>query len=218
MTQAGTIERPAARPYHHGTLRAALIEAAEAIIDEAGIAGFSLREAARRAGVSPAAPAHHFGDARGLLTAVAAAAFRRFGAALEAADRDGDLKDRLRAQAVAYLNFALAERDKFLLMWRVDLIDRASPEYSEAIQRATGVLMRARRDEVALVSEEDPFRDVDTRIARLNDPALAPAVAVWALVHGFSTLAINGVFGRDGHPAERPPEVLLLELLDQVVI
>ena len=72
------------RPYHHGALRAALIEAAEAVIAERGVDGFSLRETARRAGVSPAAPAHHFGDARGLLTALAAEAFRRFGDALAA--------------------------------------------------------------------------------------------------------------------------------------
>ena len=63
------------RAYHHGSLRSALIAAAEAVIAERGLDGFSLRETARRAGVSAAAPAHHFGDARGLLTAVAAQAF-----------------------------------------------------------------------------------------------------------------------------------------------
>ena len=63
------------RGYHHGALREALLEAAEALIGERGLDGFSLREAARRVGVSPAAPQHHFGDARGLLTAIATAGF-----------------------------------------------------------------------------------------------------------------------------------------------
>jgi AcrR family transcriptional regulator len=218
-TRSDLAARPPARDrYHHGALPTALIAASEAIIEETGLAGFSMREAARRAGVSPGAPAHHFGDTRGLLTAVAAAAFQRFGEALEAAGGQLDLKDRLRAQALAYLRFALAERGKFLLMWRVDLIDRASPDYSEAIRRATGVLVEARRHDAPLVGEEDPFRDVATRVARLNDPALAPGVAVWTLVHGFATLAINGVFGEDDGAGHQQAEKLLLDLLDQIAI
>ena len=71
-------ENRRARPYHHGDLREKLVAAAEAIILERGVDGFSLREAARRAGVSPAAPAHHFGDTQGLLSEVALRGFRRF--------------------------------------------------------------------------------------------------------------------------------------------
>ena len=67
-----------AHPYHHGDLRNALVAAAEAELAEHGIEGFTLRGCAKRAGVSHAAPAHHFGDAAGLLTAVAAAGFERF--------------------------------------------------------------------------------------------------------------------------------------------
>lgn len=213
--KAETSDRPR---YHHDDLRAALIEAAEALIDERGLEAFSLREAARRAGVSPAAPAHHFGDICGLLTAVAAAAFRRFGEQLDSASNDPDLRTRLRAQAIAYLRFALARPARFKLMWRVDLIDRASPEYSQAIRLATDVLMHARRDDGPLVGEEDPFRDVETRVARPKDPALAPAAAVWTLVHGFSSLAIDGMFGRDDADEERRPEALLCELLDRLQI
>lgn len=201
--------------YHHGALREALIKAAEDLIEERGLAGFSLREAARRAGVSSAAPAHHFGDARGLLTAVAAAAFERFGLALERAGHDPDLRERLKAQAIAYLRFALEERARFLLMWRVDLIDRGAPEYSAAIRRATGVLTQARREPVPLVGEDDPFRDVETRVARLKDPALDPAVAIWALVHGFATLALNGVFGAVDDP-DGGPETRLRAIIDRI--
>ena len=64
--------------YHHGDLRAALIEAALAELEETGPEGFSLRKVARRAGVSPAAPARHFKDVTGLLTALAAEGYRRF--------------------------------------------------------------------------------------------------------------------------------------------
>ena len=101
------------RGYHHGALRAVLIEAAESVIAERGVDRFSLREVARRAGVSPAAPAHHFGDSRGLLTAVAAEAFRRFGDALAESDPGGLRERRIRAQGLAYVRFALAERAKF---------------------------------------------------------------------------------------------------------
>src|SRR6201995_6172875 len=77
------------RPSHPGDLAGQLVAAAEAIILERGVDGFTLREAARRAGVSPAAPAHHFKDSKGLLTEVARLGFQEFGDALEAADKRG---------------------------------------------------------------------------------------------------------------------------------
>src|SRR5215210_4998147 len=131
-------------PYHHGALRDALIKASAKLIEERGVAEFSLREAARRAGVSASAPAHHFGGVRGLLTAVAAATFERVGETLEEAEQSlqGESAEiRFRGQARAYLRFALNERALFSLMWRTDLIDRASPGYSAAIRRSTGVLV-----------------------------------------------------------------------------
>ena len=93
-----------ARAYHHGALREALIDAAESILEERGVEGFSLREAARRAGVSPAAPGHHFGDARGLLTAVATRAFRDFGDALEAGDAGTTRMERLRGIGMGWVS------------------------------------------------------------------------------------------------------------------
>src|SRR5580658_1909495 len=101
-------KRPAKkRAYHHGDLKDQLVAAAEAIILERGVDGFTLREAARRAGVSPAAPAHHFKDASGLLAEVAMRGFQDFGDALEAADRRGgaDPARRLHEQGLAYVNF-----------------------------------------------------------------------------------------------------------------
>src|SRR5580692_3132718 len=107
------------RPYHLGDLREKLIAATEALILERGVDGFSLREVARRAGVSPAAPSHHFGDARGLLAEVAYLGFRDFADALAAADAKGrDPAARLYEQGLAYVGFALRYPARFTLMFR----------------------------------------------------------------------------------------------------
>jgi AcrR family transcriptional regulator len=207
--------------YHHGALREALIKAAEEIIAERGISEFSLREAARRAGVTPSAPAHHFKDARGLLTAEAAAAYERLGVALEEAERalkGQDAPVRVKGTAAAYLAFALKERAKFSLMWRIDLIDRAAPDYSAAVRKATGVLLRSQREIVATTSPILPPTDVKARVAQLKNPALEPAVAAWTLVHGFSTLAVDGVFGEEGDGTGRGPQEVLTALLERLLI
>ncbi|WP_129791133.1 TetR/AcrR family transcriptional regulator [Sphingosinicella sp. CPCC 101087] len=186
----------AGRGYHHGALRQALIEAAEAVIAERGVDGFSLRETARRAGVSPAAPAHHFGDARGLLTALATEAFRRFGDSLAAADVGETRTERLRSQGMAYVRFALAERAKFDLMWRYGLVDGDDPDLREAGRRAFAVL-----DEAARGRSE---RKTDSL-----DPAVAPSIASWSMVHGFARLALDGAFGTAPGDAERAADQLL---------
>jgi AcrR family transcriptional regulator len=192
------------KTYHHGDLRTALIAAAESVIAERGVDRFSLREAARRAGVSAAAPAHHFGDARGLLTAVAARSFRAFADALEAADRSevGRL-ERIRAQGAAYVRFALAERAKFDLIWRYALIDRDDPDYAAAGQRAFGILDRAVRGPNAGPSEP-------------GDLAPAPSIAAWSMVHGFARLALDGAFGVEAGAPERAADALLPLVLDHL--
>ena len=107
-------------PYHHGALREALIEATESLLAERGPDGFSLREVARRAGVSPAAPAHHFGDAAGLLTAVATLGFAGLTEALERGHAlgGGDPRAALRGQGMEYVAFALRHPGRFRLMFR----------------------------------------------------------------------------------------------------
>jgi len=96
------------QPYHHGTLRTALLEAAEAILDRDGIGALTLRAAAREAGVSHAAPTHHFGDLSGLLTALAASGFVRFRAHLQAevVAAGPDPGARLIALGRGYVGFA----------------------------------------------------------------------------------------------------------------
>jgi AcrR family transcriptional regulator len=194
------------KTYHHGDLRAALIAAAEAVIAERGVDRFSLREAARRAGVSAAAPAYHFGDTRGLLTAVAARTLGAFADALEAADRSGgDRLERIRAQGAAYVRFALAERARFDLIWRYALIDRDDPDYAAAGRRAFDVLDRAVRGPDAAPSEP-------------GELAPAPSIAAWSMVHGFARLALDGAFGVEEGAPERAADALLPLVLDHLAV
>lgn len=198
------IEADDRRNYHHGALREALIDAAESILDERGVEGFSLREAARRAGVSPAAPGHHFGDARGLLTAVATRAFRDFGDALEAANMGADRSERIRGQGLAYVRFALANRARFQLMWRKALLDREDPAFCAAGDRAFDILDHAARGEGA---PGGPDLTV-----------MAPSIAAWSIVHGFVELALSGAFGNGPEELEAATERLLPRVLDHLVV
>lgn len=124
--------------YHHGDLRAALITAADEIIQEKGIEGFSLRAAAQKAGVSPAAPAHHFGSAKGLLTEVAILAFERAGRCVESAGHSQDAVLDVRAVMLAFVKFAVQNPGHFRLMFRKDLIDRSDSRFAAA-SRGPGI-------------------------------------------------------------------------------
>lgn len=194
-----------ARAYHHGALRPALIAAAEAVLGERGVQGFSLRETARRAGVSPAAPAHHFGDASGLLTAVAAGAFRDLGDSLESAGSAGGREARIRAQGIAYVRFALANRARFDLMWRAALLNRDDPDYAQAATRAFILLDRA-------------VRGGEEELGGPAGPETAPSIACWSMVHGFATLALDGTFGTDPGAPEAAVEGLLPAVLDHLTV
>jgi AcrR family transcriptional regulator len=176
---------PAARPYHHGDLRAALLAAAEAELAEKGIEQFSLRGVAKRAGVSHAAPAHHFGDAQGLLTALAAEGFTRFLAtqrAREAAAPPGQ-PDRLVAAGLGYIAFATRHPALFRLMFASARPDFAAPALQEAARAAYGHLLE---NIAELRGISDPREDPS---------ALADATAAWAIVHGLADLLQTGRAG-----------------------
>ncbi len=190
--------------YHHGALRPALIAAAESVIAERGIEGFSLRETARRAGVSASAPAHHFGDARGLLTAIATEAFVDLAEALRSASAGLGRAERVRAQGLAYVAFALFNRARFDLMWRAALLDREDEAYREAARDAFVALAGALGG--------------DGATAGPADPASAPALACWALVHGFARLAIDGAFGIEEEALARAADALLPAMLDHLSV
>lgn len=125
------------KPYHHGDLRAALLAAAEAELTEKGVEGFSLRAVAKRAGVSHAAPAHHFGDTGGLLTALAVEGFTRFQDTLDAREVGAtDARDRAVRAGLGYLEFALARPALFRLIFSSARPDFASPDLIAAANRA----------------------------------------------------------------------------------
>src|SRR6185437_10986612 len=105
--RGGRGSRQADTPYHHGALRDALLQAAERVLERDGLAGLTLRAVAREAGVSHAAPTHHFGDLAGLVSELAAIGFRQFNAAMAAASASGDT-DRGTARAKAYVGYAQA--------------------------------------------------------------------------------------------------------------
>ena len=168
----------AERPYHHGNLRATLLDAALDAVREHGPSGWSLRDLARRAGVSHAAPTHHFGDKRGLLTAIATAGYRELAAGLETAwAQTGSFRE----VGVAYVRFAIEHRAAFEVMFRPDLLHRTDPELEAAMAASTRRLY-------------GPMGDAATKDGARRDgfDALPAALAAWSLVHGFATLWLAG--------------------------
>lgn len=167
-------------PYHHGALRQALLDAAESLLEESGLEGFTLRECARRAGVSHGAPAHHFGDVRGLLTAFTTQSFEQMAtltARYVAAAQPGAY-ERLVAGGVAYLDYALAHRARFQLMFRSDRLDVTD----RAFQQAAWPVIAELQDALAAVLEASGT----PKSALPRVTALA-----WSTVHGFATLMLD---------------------------
>lgn len=157
------------KPYHHGDLRAALLAAAEVELSEKGVEGFSLRSVAKRAGVSHAAPAHHFGDSQGLLTALAAEGFRRFQATLDSREAGArDAREKAVRAGLGYLDFALARPALFRLIFSSARPDYASPELIEAAGLAYDHLV----DLVETLGGGE-----------------ADVIALWATSHGIADLA-----------------------------
>src|SRR3954466_693692 len=115
-------------PYHHGALRDALLEAAERVLERDGLAGLTLRAVARDAGVSHAAPTHHFGDLTGLVSELAAIGFRQFNAAMTAAGSTGAAPlEKAMARAKAYVAYAQAHPGMYGLMFRTERLDMTRP-------------------------------------------------------------------------------------------
>jgi AcrR family transcriptional regulator len=166
--------------YHHGDLREALIKAADEIIAQDGIESFSLRTAAGRAGVSPAAPAHHFGSARGLLTEVAILAYQRADHYVEQAGHSKDVVADVRAVSLAFISFVLHHPGHFRLMFRNDLVDRSDPRLA-AVSKAPG--MRLGRAVLAYRGR----RDVDP--GSFNDAA--DMLCGLATLHGLANLVLE---------------------------
>jgi AcrR family transcriptional regulator len=167
----------------------ALLEAVDEALRSGGASALSLRDVARRAGVSHAAPAHHFGSKTGLLTAFAARGYRRLGAAVleevaAAGPRDGP--STLAAVGRGYVRFAVREPACFDVMFRIDALDASSRELVDATDQTYQLLV----DTIELCRLEGYLQD--------RDPALV-AIAAWSIVHGLATLWISGwLEGRAG--------------------
>lgn len=167
--------------YHHGDLRAALLAAAEAELAEKGVEGFTLRGCAKRAGVSHAAPAHHFGDADGLLTALAAEGFQRFTRAMRARQVKGSESGwtPLEAAGLGYLDFAAANPALFRLMFASSRPRFGDPALQAAAEAAFDVLVEAVTD----ARGANPWADAQ---------GPADVAAAWALAHGMADLLMSG--------------------------
>ena len=190
------------RSYHHGNLREALIRAALELIAAKGPAGFTFAEAARSAGVSPAAPYRHFRDRDALMADVAARGFELFEAALSRAWKDGKPDPMTAFEQVgrAYLAFARAEPAYYSAMFEAGLPMDLDPALREAGDRAFAVLRKASETLCALLPPGS------------RPPALMMALHVWALSHGIASL-----FGR-GDAARRKLPMAPEELLEAGVL
>ncbi|MEM8810127.1 MAG: TetR/AcrR family transcriptional regulator [Cyanobacteria bacterium P01_G01_bin.38] len=167
--------------YHHGNLRQSLIDGAIALIGEAGFEQLSLRQVARRVGVSHNAPYRHFADREALLAAVSEEGFQALCSALEAAQHgiSADSPQRLQALGRAYVEFALANPAHYRVMfgqYRCDLSQY--PDLAKASQQSFEVLV----DTIA--------KGQSAGIFRAADPVDMARVA-WSLVHGQSMLALD---------------------------
>jgi len=198
------LHRPGRRParaapaYHHGDLPRALLDAAESMLAETGVDGFTLRECARRAGVSHGAPAHHFGDVRGLLTEFTAESFEQLAASMQRQRHaaPADAFSQLVAVGLAYVDYALAHRARFQLMFRSDRLAQGTPRLRAASAASYGHLLETMR----LVAES----------AGAPGALLQEKVALaWSIVHGFATLMLdNALFAA---PTQgRPKQTLAL--------
>ena len=183
--------------YHHGNLREALIAAALDLIGEKGPAGFSFAEAARSAGVSPAAPYRHFRDRDALLADVAARGFELFTARLEAAWNDGapDPMRALDAVGRAYLAFARDEPAHYAAMFEAQLPPDLSRELTAASDQAFAVLRRAAEAVCARMPKD------------ARPPSLMVGLHFWTMAHGTASLFARGDAARRKLPM--PPEDLL---------
>jgi AcrR family transcriptional regulator len=167
-------------PYHHGDLRGALLIAAEEELKEKGVEGFTLRGCAKRAGVSHAAPAHHFRDAGALLTALAAVGFARFMNAMDARrSAAADPRERLTALGLGYIDFATSEPPLFRLMFASDRPDFDDPELHRVASASFGMLVES----VAAIRGTDHGGET---------AAMLDVAAAWSMVHGIADLALSG--------------------------
>jgi AcrR family transcriptional regulator len=199
-------KQSARHAYHHGDLRKALIEAAEAELAEKGVEGFTLRGCAKRAGVSHAAPAHHFKDANALLTALAAVAAQRLCESMQ--DRHARVEKTPRAQLIAsgvgYVEFALANPALFRLLFGSDRPNASD----ESLHKQSSVAFMVLVNDVSALTGNDPMA---------SDTGRLTIAAAWSLVHGIANLLIHGRIDFLRPMLQRDFEATMIGLIGRIV-
>jgi AcrR family transcriptional regulator len=168
------------KPYHHGNLREALLEAAIRLIAEVGPTAFTLREVARRAGVSHNAPYRHFHDKDDLMAAVATQGFRELTEGMvQVSENQSNALHRLKQAGLEYVTFALRRPEHFTVMFDAPLSKHEHPEAAQAAEQAFGTLVNLVKNcqEDGSLPSGDPLR---------------LALLAWSTVHGIAKLAITG--------------------------
>jgi len=193
-------------PYHHGALHDALLEAAERVLERDGLSGLTLRAVAREAGVSHAAPTHHFGDLTGLVSELAAIGFRQFNRAMEVAIAAGNSPvERALAKAKAYVAYARAHPGMYGLMFRTERLDYSRPSLHEAAEASFAGLAGA----VGANRQEEIAKD------KLTLDQAAAIARAWSLVHGFTMLLLDN---RLSDILERAPKGTTVETLLEAML
>ncbi len=210
MKSTGTTAKGASidRPYHHGDLASALLDAAECELTEKGVEGFSLRGVAKRAGVSHAAPAHHFHDVNGLLSAVATRGFERLVARQAAVRREADPGPRMQlgASALGYIAFAVENPALFRLMF-----GSLRPDFTGArlVQAAKAAFDDLLRQVASATSNPNPFEE--------DQSALVNIAAVWATAHGLADLLSAGRLPALSNLNEATRNEIILKIMERTL-
>jgi AcrR family transcriptional regulator len=185
VNKAGSGRKPGspdASPYHHGALRDALLRAAETVLERDGLAGLTLRAVAREAGVSHAAPTHHFGDLTGLVSELAAIGFTQFNATMAAAPSPGTSSENTRRRVAAYVAYAQAHPGMYGLMFRTERLDMTRPALCDAANASfaglAGAIGASRHEHISA-----------SALSLEQGAAIARA---WSLIHGFTMLLLDG--------------------------
>lgn len=190
------------KKYHHGDLRLSLLDAARIELSEKGIEGFTLRGCARRAGVSHAAPAHHFPNTDALLTALATHGFERLLEMMRKRQETATKRHSGRVAAgLGYVDFARSEPALFRLMFSSARPDRSAPALRQAADAAYALLVEAIRAE----RPEASARDLADEVA-----------ASWALVHGLAELILAGRMPDLDGPAGEERDLSIIRILERV--
>jgi AcrR family transcriptional regulator len=199
MMRTATRNRPpAAKPYHHGKLRESLLDVADRLLSKRGAESLTLRAVAKSAGVSHAAPYHHFRGLDDLLAAVAERAFASLAGDMQPAAALPQARERLLAICAAYVDFARRKPAQFRLMF--------------------GPLLARKRQFPGLLAAADRTFQILLSAASAYDPAQGPLLALsgWSLAHGLANLNIDGAF--DGLPIPVPDPSLLARQMSNYLL